>query len=157
MSSKSLPSSDTADNIATLLRLQGLSRISGLLCPVLRPTAASADELQEGVLPLGFLGHFVGLETPIMLWHVSCIACLPGQGMQLCSSARIHSHKLAKSIANAYQPILCCSTLSLCIQLAKCIANAYQSILCCSTVSLCMQPGGRMILPMSFLRVEIQS
>ncbi|KAL0054752.1 hypothetical protein WJX82_001882 [Trebouxia sp. C0006] len=59
VSSKSLPSSDTADNIATLLRLQGLSRISGLLCPVLRPTAASADECKKPggrmILPMSFL------------------------------------------------------------------------------------------------------
>ncbi len=87
VSSKSLPTTDTADNIATLLRLQGLSRISGLLCPVLHPTAASADDLQEGVLPLVFLVHFVGLETPIMLWHVKWVVCLSGQRMQLCSSA----------------------------------------------------------------------
>lgn len=68
VSSKSLPTTDTAENIATLLRMQGLRRISGLLCPVLRPTAACTNDVQEGVLPLIFLGHFVGLETPIMLY-----------------------------------------------------------------------------------------
>ncbi len=63
VASKSLPTTDTAENIATLLRMQGLRRISGLLCPVLGPTAACADDVQEGVLPL-----VVGLQTLIMLY-----------------------------------------------------------------------------------------
>ncbi len=36
--------------------MRGLMRISDLLCPVLGPTEASADDMREGVLPLVFLG-----------------------------------------------------------------------------------------------------
>ncbi len=56
VSSKSLPSTDTADNVATLLRLQGLMRISGLLCPIICPLAGPAEDIQQGVLLLVFWG-----------------------------------------------------------------------------------------------------
>ncbi|DBA88769.1 TPA: hypothetical protein ACH3X1_004186 [Trebouxia sp. C0004] len=47
VSSKSLPSTDTAENMATLLRLQGLRRITGLICPRTYPAATSTDDMQE--------------------------------------------------------------------------------------------------------------
>ncbi len=57
VSSRFLHNIDKAENSSTLLRMQGLSRISGLLCPpVYSPTAASADDMQAGVLPLVFWG-----------------------------------------------------------------------------------------------------
>ena len=46
----SLPSADTAENIATLLRLQGLKRISGLLCPIPCALVAPAEDMVQGVL-----------------------------------------------------------------------------------------------------------
>ena len=52
-----LLNSDKAENIATLLRMQGLSRISGHLCSVSSPPAASANDLQEGALLLPLWGH----------------------------------------------------------------------------------------------------
>ena len=53
VSSRFLHNIDKAKNSITLLRMQGLMRISGLLCPpVLRPTA---DDLQEGMLLLASL------------------------------------------------------------------------------------------------------
>ena len=56
VSSRFLPSADTAKNMTTLLHLQGLRRISALLCPIICPAAISTDGMQEGVLPLVFLG-----------------------------------------------------------------------------------------------------
>ncbi|KAL0031912.1 hypothetical protein WJX79_004744 [Trebouxia sp. C0005] len=43
----SLPSADTAENIATLLRLQGLKRISGLLCPIPCALVAPAEDMVQ--------------------------------------------------------------------------------------------------------------
>lgn len=56
MASQILLAIDKAENLITLLRMQGLTRVSGLLCPVFGPTDASADDMREGVLPLAFLG-----------------------------------------------------------------------------------------------------
>ena len=89
VSSKALPSIDTADNIATLLHLQGFRRISGLLCPVICPVETSTDGMQEGVLPLVFLGSLcrAGDEHHcIGLWHVNCAACCPGHA---CSCVQV--------------------------------------------------------------------
>ena len=58
VSSRFLLNIDKAENVATLLRMQGLSRISGLLCSVSSPLAASANDVQEGVLLLPFFGPF---------------------------------------------------------------------------------------------------
>ena len=52
VSSKFLPSTTTAENFTTLLRMQGLRRISGLLCPVTCPLMNPADEILQGVLLL---------------------------------------------------------------------------------------------------------
>ena len=104
VSSKVLLSADTAENMSTLLRLQGLRRISALLCPVICPAAISPDGMQEGVLPLVFLGSLsrAGDEHHLMrVWHVNCAACYPSQCMQLCSSARVTNHALANFVAIA--------------------------------------------------------
>ncbi len=66
VSSKSLPSTATAENITTLLRLQGLSKISGLLCPITCPQAAPAEEILQGVLLLVFWGQLVLVYGHIM-------------------------------------------------------------------------------------------
>jgi len=90
VSSRFLPSADTAKNMTTLLHLQGLRRISALLCPIKCPAAISTDGMQEGVLPLVVLGSIcrAGDEHHLRrLWHVNCAACCPSQCMQLCSSA----------------------------------------------------------------------
>ena len=105
--SKSLPSTDTAENIATLLRLQGLRRISGLLCPRIFPLATPADDMQEGVLLLVFLKSACTDEDAHHVtrwWHVNCVACRPGQGVQLCPSAQTHSHVPANVVSNAEEP-----------------------------------------------------
>ncbi|DBA88754.1 TPA: hypothetical protein ACH3X1_004172 [Trebouxia sp. C0004] len=49
VSSRFLLNIDKAENIITLLRMQGLMRISGLLCPVLGPAEASADDTREAL------------------------------------------------------------------------------------------------------------
>ena len=69
--------------------------------------------MQEGVPPLVFSGSLcrAGHEHHLMgLWHVNCAACCPGQFIQLCSSAQIHSHVLAKVVAISEQVT---STLSI--------------------------------------------
>lgn len=77
VSSRFLPSADAAANMTVLLHLQGLRRISALLCPIICPAAVSTDGMQEGVLPLVFLGKpalcRAGDEHHLMeLWHVNC-------------------------------------------------------------------------------------
>ena len=107
VSSNSLPSTDTAENAITLLRLQGLRRISGLLCPRICPldssTGASTDGMQEGGLPLVFLWSICragDAHNIIRLWHVKCFVCRSGQCMQLCPSIWIHSPVLTNFVAN---------------------------------------------------------
>lgn len=67
VSSKSLPSADTPENMATLLHLQGFRRVSGLLCPIVCPVEMSTDSLQQGAPPLE-MNHLMGL------WHMNCPA-----------------------------------------------------------------------------------
>ncbi len=59
VSSRFLLNTDKADNVETLLHMQGLSRISALLCPASSPPAASTNDVQEGVLLLLLCSHFV--------------------------------------------------------------------------------------------------
>jgi hypothetical protein len=78
VSSRFLLGIDKAENIITLLRMQGLMRISGLLCPVLGPTAASADDMQEGVLPLVFSGSLCTDEDTqhaTVVWNANHEVC----------------------------------------------------------------------------------
>lgn len=59
VSSRFLLNLNKARNIGTLLRMRGLMRVSDLLCPVMGPTEASADDMREGVLPSVFFGSLV--------------------------------------------------------------------------------------------------
>ncbi len=104
VSSKSLPSTALAENIATLLRLQGLMRISGLLCPITCPLAAPAEEILQGVLLLVFRWSACtgeGTHHVLRWWHVDCAACRPGQCLQLCPCVWNYSHVLAVVVASA--------------------------------------------------------
>ncbi len=80
VSSKSLPSTATAENMTTLLRMQGLRRISGLLCPITCPLGNPTEAIPQGV---------------------HCAACCPGQYLQLCPRGWTHSHVLATVVASA--------------------------------------------------------
>ncbi len=106
VSSKSLPSTATAENITTLLRLQGLRRISGLLCPVTCPQAAPAEEILQGVLLLVFWGSACtggGTHHVVRWWHVICAACCSGQCLQLWPCAWSYSQVLATVVPSAEQ------------------------------------------------------
>ena len=78
VSSRFLFNIDKAENIITLLRMQGLMRVSDLLCPVLGPTEASADDMREGVLPLVFLAQ-VWCHLALTNMHIMLLWC----GMQI--------------------------------------------------------------------------